>query len=59
MPGAIWKGTGKYRFAITDYGAAEEGLAERAVRAFQSEVRGHYHYDNGDDEHGLIAQAKH
>ncbi len=47
-----------YRFAITGYGAAEERLADRAVRAFQNEARRHYHYDNGEGERGQIAPAK-
>lgn len=54
----ILDGEAGYRFVVTDCGAADEKLADRAARAFQNEVRRHYHYDNGEGERGQIAPAK-
>jgi hypothetical protein len=51
-------GDGKYVFAVTDFGVAERKAANRAVKAFQNEVRRLYHYDAGNGEFGPIAPVK-
>ena len=49
---------GKYGFVVTDYGAAEKKTANRAVKAFQNEVRRLYYCDAGNGELGPIAPIR-